>query len=180
MPRKVKYRFIFNRKDTLNKHGKALIQLRLTKGSTQKFVSTGIYVTPNCWDDDNQEVKRAPNKIELNKYLSDFKSKIEKEEFKQIRDGKELDFNRIKEILDDTPEGSFLKFFEREAGNSGRSDGTINNYNTCLSHVKKFGKIRTYADITFDNIVEFDHYLKKKNLSKATPHLLASNLQALL
>ncbi len=159
---------MFNRKNKLNEHGKALIQLRLTKSSTQKFISAGVYVTPKCWDEKKQEVKQVPNKIEINKYLSDFKSKIESEEFRQIQQGNELDFNRVVEILNDTPEGNFLKFFETEAWNSGRSDSTISNYNTCLSHIKRHGKIKTYSDITYDNIVDFDQYLKRRGLSKSS------------
>jgi len=170
MPKKILYRFVFNRKNKLNGHGKALIQLRLTKSSTQKYISTGVYITPKCWDEKKQEVKQVPNKIEINKYLSDFKSKIEAEEFKQIQQGNELDFNRLTEILNDTPDGDFIKFFEVEAWNSGRTDSTISNYNTCLSHIKRHGKIKSYADITYNNILDFDHYLKKKGLSKSTVH----------
>ena len=167
--RKVKYKFVFNRKNRLNKDGKAIIQLRLTKGSTQKYISTGIYITPNCWDG-TSNVKRHPNKIEINKFLNDFKDRIEKHEYTQLSWGKELDFNRLNDILNDTPEGDFIAFFEDEIGKSARSYNTLRNYRLCLSYLRKFNQIKNFADLTYKNIDDFDTFLKHLKLKKTTIH----------
>jgi len=38
--RKLKFKFVYNRKNKLNNQGEALIQLRITKAKEQKFIST--------------------------------------------------------------------------------------------------------------------------------------------
>jgi integrase/recombinase XerD len=168
--KKVKYKFVFNRKNRLNKEGKSLIQLRLTKYSTQKYIGTGVYITPNCWDEASCCVKRQPNKIEVNKFLHDFKEKIEKYEYKQLSNGKELDLNRLDDVLHDMPQGDFIAFFEREAENSTRTYNTIRNYRSCLSYLKKFGIIKSFSDLNYKNIVEFDAFLKRSKISNTTVH----------
>jgi len=46
----VEYRFVFNRKNKLNKNGQALIQLETYLNGKRKYFSTGIYITPDQWD----------------------------------------------------------------------------------------------------------------------------------
>lgn len=167
--KKVKYKFVFNRKNTLNKDGKAIIQLRLTKGSTQKYISTGIYITPDCWDEKGN-VRRHPNKIEINKFLNDFKDKIEKHEYSQLSKRKELDLNRLDDVLKDIPEGDFIAFIEKEIENSPRSYNTIRNYRLCLAYLKRFNKIKTFADLSYNNVAELDTFLKQQNLKNTTIH----------
>ena len=70
----------------------------------------------------------------------DFKDKIEKHEYSQLSKMKELDLNRLDDVLKDIPDGDFIAFIEREIENSQRSYNTIRNYRLCLSYLKRFNQ----------------------------------------
>jgi len=67
---KAQYRFIYNRKNQLNKEGKALVQIEVYLNAKRKFLSTGVYLAPNEWNENRSEVTSAnKNFIQLNSFL---------------------------------------------------------------------------------------------------------------
>ena len=64
------FRFIYNRKNSLNGQGEALVQLEATYRSNRKFFSTGIYLKPNQWR--NGRVIHHKDSVHLNKQLDKF------------------------------------------------------------------------------------------------------------
>ena len=49
---KIRYRFVFNRKKTLNKEGKALVQVEATLNQRKAYMTTHVYLKPEWWDKD--------------------------------------------------------------------------------------------------------------------------------
>jgi|GEM_PF-4424112 len=47
----VQYKIVFNRKNELNKDQEALIQIRTCLNGKARYFSTGIYVTPDDWNE---------------------------------------------------------------------------------------------------------------------------------
>ena len=47
MIEKIRYRLIFNRKNTLNNQGTALVQIEALLNRRKMYVSTNLYLTPN-------------------------------------------------------------------------------------------------------------------------------------
>ncbi|MBP7497478.1 MAG: hypothetical protein KA792_07440 [Bacteroidales bacterium] len=70
--KKVKYIPEYNRKKTaLNKEQTALIQIRIYQEGKQRFLSTGIYIKPDQWDNKNKIIKNnTPNYIYLNQQIN--------------------------------------------------------------------------------------------------------------
>lgn len=64
------YTFLYNRKNTLNKKGEALVQIQVYANKERKFLSTAIYLKPNEWDVRRNEVpKNHPESDLLNQEL---------------------------------------------------------------------------------------------------------------
>lgn len=53
----IQYKVVFNRKNELNKEGKALIQIRAYQDGKSRFFSTGIYIAPNDWNSKKMQPK---------------------------------------------------------------------------------------------------------------------------
>ena len=65
---KARYKPIHNRKGKLNSKGEALVQIEAYFTGKRKYISTGIYVTPNQWDN-KQWVINHPNHEKSNNRL---------------------------------------------------------------------------------------------------------------
>src|SRR5665647_441737 len=64
----IKYTARFNRKNKLNKEGKAAIEIELSK-DRRRFISTGIYIEPKHW---NEEGGTITNNVEKKQKLQTF------------------------------------------------------------------------------------------------------------
>lgn len=73
----VTYHF-YQRKDKKRDNGEAPIYLRITENRQSKYVSTGVYLKPNHWNNDKENVRRShPNYKSLNSILTAEKRKAE-------------------------------------------------------------------------------------------------------
>lgn len=59
---------VFNRKDKLNKHGKAPIEIRMYQNRKRRFISTGISVTPSQWDEKRLEINTKHKDFDLHNF----------------------------------------------------------------------------------------------------------------
>lgn len=54
------YRIVYNRKNTLNKEGKALVQIEVYKAARRRYFSTEVEISPEQWNPKKGEVKNDP------------------------------------------------------------------------------------------------------------------------
>ena len=66
MIEKIRYRLVYNRKNTLNNQGTALVQIEALLNRRKMYVSTNLYLTPNCWDKSKAQVVNHPHADMLN------------------------------------------------------------------------------------------------------------------
>lgn len=166
---KLKLIYIYNRKGVLNKEGKALIQLRIYLGGKNYFISTGIYIAPNEWNEKEQKVKRNSNAAAYNTSLSELIYKLESAALAHSNKGKEVSIEFIKEVADGKQTANFIAFCEKELKLQDLKEASKNNHTSTFSCLKRYEKAHnislTFADINLTFLESFEKWCKATNLA---------------
>lgn len=164
---KAKYKLVFNRKNKLNKEGKALIQIEIYKDGKRKYISTGIYIKPNEWNEKKKEVtNNNSNYLEINNLLRKTINDLEEYEIIEKTKGKELSLEDINLKKNETE--SFYSFFEKEISLSSSGRSAKSGYINTLRDLKAIRKEILFSDINYKLITDFDVFLKNKKLHHNT------------
>ena len=115
---KVIYNLVFNRKKRLNAEGKALIQVEAYLNRQKKYFSTKIYVKPTQWDSKRKAVRNHPNMDELNQYIEDYITYLERIELDMVQSGRPFSLKYLRERGDFE---SVSSSFVMESSGSGRA-----------------------------------------------------------
>ena len=95
---KIVYKLVFNRNKRLNADGKALVQVEAYLNRQKAYFSTKVYLKPNQWDQERRRVVKHPNKDELNCYIADFVSELERKELNMSRKGYPISLKLLKNL----------------------------------------------------------------------------------
>ena len=117
--RKISYRFVYNRKKSLNDRGTALVQVEAYLNKKKVYFSTHVYLRPEQWDVKRKIIKDHPNQDALNGMLNEFIIELEKKELSLWRQGKTITLSLIKEEFKSNTDASFLGFARKEIMSSG-------------------------------------------------------------
>ena len=116
---KVIYNLVFNRKKRLNAEGKALIQVEAYLNRQKKYFSTKIYVKPTQWDSKRKAVRNHPNMDELNQYIEDYITYLERIELDMVQSGRPFSLKYLRERGDfESVSSSFVSFMKNEIDHS--------------------------------------------------------------
>jgi site-specific recombinase XerD len=171
---KANFTSVYNRKDKLNKHGKAPIEIRMYQSRNRRYISTGIYVTPNEWDEKRLEINKKCTDFELlNFQIKALISKYEKAQVEHTIKGKSFSINTLENKTETFLNGSFIEFVKEEIRTS-----QILGASTKKSHTNTVNKLLDFTkttDIRFDEINytfidNFLNYLRKGNQAINTVH----------
>lgn len=155
-------RLIHNRKNKLNKAETAVVQIEITYRSKRKFLSTGVMVKPSHW---NGRVIKHRDAIHLNKQINKLKQKI----FDYIDSVDEFSFDGLNDYLGAGDPESFIEYCEQYLETREKiKKSTLRQYNSALAHLRNFGKIKSFSDLTYKNVDLFEQYLASKGLSGHT------------
>ena len=153
-------KIVFDRKKKASKHQKGKLDLRITYERKQKFISTGISIYPDNWDERNQEVVNSFEAIELNSILQSQRKRV----YKIIADMDErgkYDIDAIPALLRGKRVNiSFLDYLFQRIEKSPVAPGTKGKYVSLFNKVSEFGKMQFFSDVTEKNIRDFDEWLK--------------------
>jgi site-specific recombinase XerD len=72
---------------------------------------------------------------------------------------------------------SFIEFTRKNLALRNPSDATFEHHSGLIRRIEEFGKIKTFADLTYENIVLFDGFLRRTIQSSATLHKRHSTLR---
>lgn len=165
---------VFNRKDKLNKHGQAPIEIRMYQNRQRRFISTGICVTPLQWDEKRLEINKKHKDYELlNFQIGDLITKYETKQVEHTVKGKSFSINILENKKQTFYNGSFVEFVREEIKNSQTLGAK-----TKVSHTNSLNKLLEFtktADIKFEAINysfvdNFLNHLRKQNLAINTVH----------
>lgn len=170
---KARYSYIYNRRKKLNSQGTALIQICVYfKNRQRTYISTGIYVRPEEWDNKNRCIHKNPNSIKFNHQIRTLKNRIEKKEIELLDRGAYLSPQILEEFLlvkQGADPNDFIRFCEKyNKKDNSITVGTYKARNSGIANLRKYGKIHSWTDINLRNVVGFDNYLHKQGYKVTT------------
>jgi hypothetical protein len=91
---KATYTLVYNRKNQLNKQGKALVQIQVYYNKKRKWLGTNVYLTPKEWDAKRMKVATShPQCDELNKELQAHIERLQTFERNEAKAGRALNLS---------------------------------------------------------------------------------------
>ena len=160
---KIVYNLVYNRKKALNRRGMALVQIEAYLHQRKKYFSTKVYLKPEQWDERRQLVKCHPNSEAVNWWLNECVARIEKVELDLWQQGKAISLDAIKEAIRKKENvRSFFAFYAHEASQAVLKESTRKNHLTTLALLKMFKPEVEFAEVTFDFVCGFEHFLRQK------------------
>ena len=152
-----KIALVFDRRHTAGKNKKGSIELRITLGKKQKFVSTGVTVYPHQWKGGNPYVSGYETSAEDNRIQRTAKILAE-----QAENG-EVDIDAIPRLLKPS-EGAGITFLQYvmkriEKEKATEAEATYRQKVTFYNKLAEYGKIKLFSDISEKAIRDFDEWL---------------------
>lgn len=171
--------FHHNRKGKLNKDGRGVISMRLYENERNVYISTGIFVTPQEWDNKRQKVKVNRFALEYNKELSAWRDKAFKAYFDIKKDG-DPDLSLVLLRLKNKDiGGNFITFVkDRIKKNKGIENSTKGQHNLLVKYLSQYNQALPFSKITYQYLVNFQLYLMQLTSERHKP--LHTNYIALL
>jgi site-specific recombinase XerD len=155
-------RYIFDRQKQANnstKTGLLQIEVRITGTNRRKLISTGIHLYKNQFSDKNGfTCKNHDNAPAITGKATRIFRQIEafvlSEKCQRLDDVK--NWNK-----DDTGTYSVVDFMKETLRKRKPSDAILEHHNVLIRQIEEFGRFRVFADITYENIADFDLFLRK-------------------
>ena len=166
MIEKIRYRLVYNRKNTLNNQGTALVQIEALLHKRKLYISTNVYLRPEEWDKDRAQVVNHPHAPALNAMLYEKIIELQSVEIAYWKQGISPSLLDIKKAVKGhvTVDMTFLQFAHRSVAASKRRKGTKQNIYATLHHIKTFQGDLEIKDVNYKFIVEFEAYLRSTGL----------------
>ena len=147
-----------------NKEGKYPLYIRIIKNRKTQFISIGVYLLPEEWDDKKNRVKtRHPNSGRLNSYISQKLAEAEDMSFALQAKDRNTSSLRIKEKIKGKASGSFSDYFNnyRDWLLKNEKIGSYIKVKASISKLDQFTKDRNlqFADIDVDFLRRYNHFL---------------------
>ena len=155
------------KEDKITKKGDAPIYLRIIKGRKPKFISTGIKVLPQNWDEDAQRVKKKhPNSARINAYLASKVADAENIALQMESSNKYASSTRISEkIRGKSPVGmiAYIKKYIAELKSKGKYS-TLEKVEVVLKKLETFtgAKEISFEEFDLQFLKSFDTYMRDK------------------
>jgi site-specific recombinase XerD len=163
------FNVVYNRKKRLLSDGTALVQIEAYLNFKKKYFSTGIYLTPEMWDNKHRKVKNHPNAIKLNRQISDFVAKLQSVELDRRNAGKPFTLDILTEFLKGRFTNSFTDFMKIEIeADRTTAPATKIGQTTTLKALQKFKKDIIFDELTFELLTNFERFLFDEGLHTNT------------
>lgn len=160
--------FIFDIKGVSSRENLGLLQIviRLNKTSRRKYISTGIRLFRHQFSDKkgftciNHENAKAitSNAWDIYNKIEEYCLSDKCQKWDDIDKWNKNDFDSL----------SIINFIESSMRAKNMEYNTLKAHITLVNKLFDFNKIKTFYDLNYSNILEFDHYMKDKDLSYVT------------
>lgn len=163
-------RLVYDRKKQATKERPALVQVEVLMGKKKKYVSTGVKVTTDKWSP-KETIVNCLDMLTLRQRISETKNAIDGYLLDLMKQGKEFEWERFDAWLNTKDERTmtFLEFAEeRIANRNDIKDSTRRTQMQLIVTLEEYGKIRFFEDLTKQNILRFEEWLRGKGLQVST------------
>lgn len=167
---KIRYRLVWNRKNTLNKQGCALIQIEAKLNQRNIYFSTGIYIQPEYWNKETSQIIGHPQAIELNAYLFENIIYFQGVELSFWKRGIQPTLALIRDaIKKKAPINiTFTEFAKKSISEADKRDSTKKNLITTVRILDKFRPGLVFEDITYTFLKDFELWLREQGKNQNT------------
>lgn len=155
-------RFVFDRYKKANNDtikGLLQVEVRLTGTNKRVLISTGIHLYKNQFSDKNGFTCRNHNNApaitgKATRIFRQIEAFVLSDKCNSLQDVKKWD-------KDDSINYSVIEFMKDTLSKRDPSTSVIEYHNILIRQLETFGKIKTFADITYQNIANFDAYMRQ-------------------
>ncbi len=157
---------IVYRKDKLNKKNLAPIHFRIIKNRKINYISSGIMLPLDCWDESKNKIKpKFKNSARLNSFIANKFAELQDEVFEHETISKSLTTRQLKEKIYGKKPSDFFSFAD-EVVNNYRAEGKISTHITHSSTIKTLKdyvkhQSLAFQDITPEFLAKYERYLSK-------------------
>lgn len=166
-----KVRAVFDRKKKASTITTGMVEIEITFNRTQrKVLSTGIELYSNQWED-GLVVRHAESR-KLNKQITDLIKKYESISRTIIQEGDEVTYQTFSAALNKKSGKygtDFIDFCYDVMDRRGLRASTLRAHKCTLETLRESKIIRTFDDLTPENIKKFDTWLKKQDPDREQP-----------
>lgn len=154
---------IFDRRKTASKDRKGVVEIRLTINRKSYYISTGVRVFPNKWNEGF--VVKTPDSDELNERLRVYLSIANQTATEQIKSGRGIDAKAIKEKLTAAVSSSgfdrrgMVKWMSEQVDTLRVAPGTKKHYVTLITRLNEYNKLTSWSDLTIEKLYAWDAWL---------------------
>lgn len=154
---------IFDRKKKSGDNAPGLIEIRVTAGKIQKYISTGVKILPGHWRGDR--IINQPDAATLNDRVSIMRRKVDKYINECVETGADIDLTSLKDIAhaDDTTD-TFLDFISERAAARNVRASTRKRYEVFINNFERYGKVRKFSDVTVPAVLDYNEWLHRQTV----------------
>ena len=163
-----KIRVIFNRRKTATSTKTAAVEFVVCIERQRFNYSTGIFVNINQWKKD--KVVRHPDADRYNVEIKNRVTQFEKIFVAMEVNGDEMTIDSFKTYIgqDKADRRSVLVWMKQRIEKRKLAEGTRKGHIVVLNALKRFGKFRTFDDVTLSHIYAFDIFIREEEVFTST------------
>lgn len=161
---KIRYRLVYNRQNTLNKQGTALVQVEAYLNQRKIYLKTNVYLLPGCWDRNSAQIINHPQAEELNTMLYEYILYLQGIELNLWKRGIPATLSLLKDtVKKKSPVNiTFVAFAKLAIDNSDKRQSTKDNLHTTLTVLQEFRSGLDFKDLTYTFLRDFEQHLREK------------------
>jgi len=166
---KVNYRIIFDRKKEAKSRGKGLLEIYIYFNPVKKkYISTKIRIKSEEWNPKKERVNpKNVNYIAINNFLDDTIAQLEAAEYEIIKNGGVLTLEKLNQIISgDNINLTFNRFCAEKLKQQNLKYQSYRSDRRNLDILDQFDSAISFANINFEFIERFDHYIRGYNYSE--------------
>ena len=152
---------IYDRKKQTSGEKEGPLEVRITYARKSYYINTGIRVRAKHWAG---AVVNRPDADALNNRLRIIVARVNEKANEYIEQRKPIDVKVIKEYIYDgckvgSQQDRLLTWIEDQVPTLNVTEGTRRHYELMLERLKSFGRLKSWSDLTVDNIYAWDAWL---------------------
>ena len=156
---------IYDRRKKSDSRTPGIIEVRIGYQCQRKYISTGLKVLPKNWK--KGRVSGVLNAQNMNERIEALLKKVN-DSVTALIDSNNFSLERLSEMVsisEKTDEDNFLDYARKriKIRTYGKSLDSIARYERFLKWLENWGQIVTFSDITEENIIMLDEFLKCLN-----------------
>jgi site-specific recombinase XerD len=159
-------RFVFDRKRQASETKKGLLQVEVRRHNSSKrvMISTGIRLYKNQFSDKNGFTCRNHDAaMQITGKAHQIFRQIEA----YILSGNCIDLEHVKSWdKNGSSCYSVVEFMREQLRKSNPTQATSEHHSALINQIERFGKIKTFADISYSNICDLDGFLRRSGVKE--------------